>query len=38
MDNSPITTESVGLILLNYVSAGPSFKFIDAVWSCPEDL
>lgn len=38
MDESPIIAESVGLIPLNYVSAGPSFTFIDAVWSCLEDL
>ena len=38
MDNTPITVGSVGLILLNYVSAGLSLKFIDAAWSCPEDL
>lgn len=37
MDNTPIIAESVGLILLNYVSAGLSLKFIDAVWSCPGD-
>lgn len=28
-----ITSESGGLILLNYVCAAPSFIFIDAVWS-----
>lgn len=35
-DDTPITAELGGLILLNYVSAGPSFKFIDAVWLCLE--
>lgn len=38
MHEPPITAESVELIPLNYVSAGPSFTFIDAVWSCLEDL
>jgi hypothetical protein len=37
-DESPIMVESVGLIPSNDVSARPSFKFIDAVWSCQKDL
>lgn len=33
----PIIAESIGLILLNHVNAGPLFTFMDAVWSCLGD-